>query len=58
MKSTVKAKNRKYIGYYLEVVVKVIGCSSTTSATPATPAFNALETTSKESRQRQTRTVQ
>jgi len=33
MKSTIKIENRKYIDYYLEVIVKIIGRSSTTLAT-------------------------
>jgi hypothetical protein len=55
-KATIKAENRKYTDYYLEVAVEVTGRPS---ATPATSAFDVVEdTTPEEPRQRRTRTMQ
>jgi hypothetical protein len=55
---TVKAENRKYTGYHLEVVVEVIGRPSATSAA-STFAPDAVEGNTPEGpRQRRTRTVQ
>jgi hypothetical protein len=55
---TIKAENRKYTGYHLEVVVEVIGRSSATSAVSIS-TLDAVESTTPEGpRQRRTRTVQ
>jgi len=56
VKPTIKVENRKYIDYYLEVIVEIINRSLTTLATFA---FDVVEeTTLEESRQRRTRTMQ
>jgi len=54
---TIKAENRKYTGYHLEVVVEVTGRPSATSAA-STSVPDAVDSTPEGPRQRRTRTVQ
>jgi hypothetical protein len=57
IKPTIKAENRKYTGYHLEVVVEVTGCLSAAPAA-STSASDVVDNISEGPRQRRTRTVQ